>query len=285
MKNIDVLRNEAMHFSNLNSNQVSKLKIIGKGTDANVYRINKNLLLKLYKLPQSNIKSSNDEIIKTDKPQKFINTFKFQSRCYNEEGLRLGYKDLIEMANIKQEKINLTYLPLAPCYIDNSFRGCILKNCRPNIPIDFFKFLPERKKLIIIQKILMKFKELIANNIYPYDLYNKIDSDHQHNNIIIDFKLEPTIIDLDGKSTAYTESFNETYYYDSTFGISCLTLEFLFNQDMIDFFDEPFELKDYYQDFYKGKIDYEDVDKLINTNIEFEYIEEFINKRIKKNRY
>ena len=54
---------------------------------------------------------------------------------------------------------------------------------------------------------------------------------------------------------------------------------------MVDFFDEPFELKDYYQDFYKTKIDYEDVDKLINTNIEFEYIEEFIDKRLKKNRY
>ena len=113
----------------------------------------------------------------------------------------VGYDSIIKIAQEKQKYINLTYLPLNPCYIDGFFRGCFLKKFSNYLPISCFEFLPERKKLEIIYKLLPKFKELIDNYVYPTDIYNKLDYTLPHNNIIVSiFNLNPQIIDLDGKA-------------------------------------------------------------------------------------
>lgn len=269
----------------LTEEDIKHFKKIGSGTDASVYKLTKDLYLKLYDVnkPVLEPSSSSEEYVKTIRPLKFENTFKFSTKGYDEEGVRLGYDQIIELAKQKQHDIMHTFLPLNPCYIDGSFKGCIVKGYPYNLPIDSFRGLPEKAKLKLIRKLLEKFKELINNNVYPVDLYNKQNSSLPHNNIIVNAFLDPKIIDLDGKSVAYTEVFNQRYYEEAVFGLTTLILEFLFDQDLVDYFNEMDEYTDYYKRFFQGKgVPGSLIDQMLSSNISIDSLEDFIVERQRK---
>lgn len=180
--NIEKLREESVKYMyDLTEQSISKLKLVNKGTDAKLYKLSNNLLLKLYYTDKKIISNNNDEDVKTTKPTKFNNSTTFMSYCYDKNGVRLGYDKIIEMAKSKQFTIKNTILPINPVYINHHFRGCILKYYHNYYPISSFAFLPKSTKLKIIKKLLLKIKELLNNNIYPIDLYNKQDSNSAHN--------------------------------------------------------------------------------------------------------
>ncbi len=279
-----LILNSQEYIYHFKDNDINKLKLIGEGTDAKIYKLNNDYLLKVYHKKIIESGEITSDIIKTAKPQTFKNIKQFQSYCVDEDGVRLSYNDIVNFAQKKQMNINHTYLPINPLFINNHFRGCIIKYHRHYLPISYFNFLSEKNKLKIAQKICLKIKELTDNYIYPIDLYNKQSSLKPHKNIIINGHFDPQIIDLDGKSVAYTSTFNKDYYEQTIFGLTTLLLEYVFNQDLEDYYNEFEEYQDYYKDYFTTKniINKEYVDKLITDDIQLSDVENFIEHKLKK---
>lgn len=277
--NIEKLREESVKYMyDLTEEKIKKLKLVNKGTDAKLYKLSTNLLLKLYYTDKKVVLNNNDDDVKTIKPTRFNNSTTFMSYCYDANGVRLGYDKIIEMAKRKQFEIKKTILPINPVYINHHFRGCIIKYHHNYYPISCFSFLPKRTKLKIIKDLLVKIKELLNNNIYPIDLYNKQNSNLPHNNIVINFSLNSQIVDLDGKSVAYTEKFNPEFYKKSLFELSTLLLEFLFDQELEDYYLEFDQYQEYYQQYFyeRYNIPPKYIDNLLSNNIDLDVIEEFV---------
>ncbi len=278
--NIEKLREESVKYMyDLTEEKIKKLKLVNKGTDAKLYKLSNNLLLKLYYTDKKVILNNNDDDdVKTTKPTRFNNSTTFMSYCYDANGVRLGYDKIIEMAKRKQFEIKNTILPINPVYINHHFRGCIIKYHHNYYPISCFSFLPQKAKLKILKNLLAKIKELLNNNIYPIDLYNKQNSNLPHNNIVINFSLNSQIVDLDGKSVAYTEKFNPEFYKKSLFELSTLLLEFLFDQELEDYYLEFDQYQEYYQKYFyeRFNIPQKYIDNLLSNNIDLDVIEDFV---------
>ena len=143
--NIEKLREESVKYMyDLTEEKIKKLKLVNKGTDAKLYKLSNNLLLKLYYNDKKVILNNNDDDdVKTTKPTRFNNSTTFMSYCYDANGVRLGYDKIIEMAKRKQFEIKNTILPINPVYINHHFRGCIIKYHHNYYPISCFSFLPD----------------------------------------------------------------------------------------------------------------------------------------------
>ena len=277
--NIEKLREESVKYMyDLTEEKIKKLKLVNKGTDAKLYKLSTNLLLKLYYTDKKVVLNNNDDDVKTIKPTRFNNSTTFMSYCYDANGVRLGYDKIIEMAKRKQFEIKKTILPINPVYINHHFRGCIIKYHHNYYPISCFSFLPKRTNLKIIKDLLVKIKELLNNNVYPTDLYNKQNSNLPHNNIVINFSLNSQIVDLDGKSVAYTEKFNPEFYQKSLFELATLLLEFLFDQELEDYYLEFDQYQEYYQQYFyeRYNIPPKYIDNLLSNNIDLDVIEDFV---------
>ena len=277
--NIEKLIEESVKYMyDLTEEKIKKLKLVNKGTDAKLYKLSSNLLLKLYYTDKKIVLNNNDDDVKTTKPTRFNNSTAFLSYCYDANGVRLGYDKIIEMAKRKQFEIKNTILPINPVYINHHFRGCIIKYHHNYYPISCFSFLPQKIKLKILKNLLAKIKELLNNNIYPIDLYNKQNSNLPHNNIVINFSLNSQIVDLDGKSVAYTEKFNPEFYKKSLFELSTLLLEFLFDQELEDYYLEFDQYQEYYQKYFyeRFNIPQKYIDNLLSNNIDLDVIEDFV---------
>ena len=277
--NIEKLREESVKYMyDLTEEKIKKLKLVNKGTDAKLYKLSNNLLLKLYYTDKKVILNNNDDDVKTTKPTRFNNSTTFMSYCYDANGVRLGYDKIIEMAKRKQFEIKNTILPINPVYINHHFRGCIIKYHHNYYPISCFSFLPQKTKLKILKNLLAKIKELLNNNIYPIDLYNKQNSNLPHNNIVINFSLNSQIVDLDGKSVAYTEKFNPEFYKKSLFELSTLLLEFLFDHELADYYLEFAQYPEYYHKYFyeRFNIPQKYIDNLLSNNIDLDVIEDFV---------
>lgn len=264
---------------------ITKRKI-GKGREANIYRVSKDLAIKIYHRSLNDISNiaDNDADIKTSKPRFFKTPSMHQSLCYDEEGVRLSFEDVIYNAKFRQKNIDKTFLPLNPLYIHNTFRGCIIKYHRNYFPISYFNCLPKKLKFKICYNILEKIKELLDNNIYQIDLYNKQDNIGCHNNIIINPTLDAQIIDLDGKSTIYTSSFDRDNYQTTLLGFSLLMLEFVYDEDLRDCFEEFYTYQQYYIDFFHDnkKIPREYIENILSDNISIDGLEDFLRHSLSK---
>jgi hypothetical protein len=272
------------YIYSIKEEDLKKLKKIDSGTDAQIYKLTNDLLLKIYhnQKQYDNIQNLLSLDIKTTKPTKFKNDCHTQSYCYDDNGIRLGYAQIIKFAKNKQANITKTTLPLNPVYINNLFRGCILKYHKHYYPISYFTFLPIKAKLKIVKKLLEKIKELLEYNVYTIDLYNKKYNDYPHNNIVVNFNLNPEIVDLDGQSVAYTANFNENFYQQTLFGLTSLLLEFLYDQELDEYYSEFYVYQEYYQDYFNKiyNIPSKYIDNLFSENISFEMLEEFIDYEI-----
>lgn len=197
--------------------ELEKLKKIGEGTEGIVYKAGNGILYKVYKS-------------------------KFYTTLDSEQTKKVYSPRLIEEAVKRQKYVENSTLPLAPLYIDDKFGGCVLKHHRGYVDFHNINILPQKVKLKIFKQLIANVKELTDYYIYHLDLNNKrIDNEH-HSNILISFLGEQQIIDLDGKSTAYTNVFDPEYYQMTIQSLFSLIAEILFDIDLtIDYSQEEIE--------------------------------------------
>ncbi len=225
---------------------------IGHGTDGSVYRVpkkllqsNKGILFKLYhnRTPIYNDSSVIDEDgvkVYNKATMKVVDYIEPISYFVDTEEIRLRSKDAIYKAIERQKYISLTDLPKQPLYLNGHFQGCGLKE-QHGTPIHYLSSLPMKKKLKIWKNITMKTQELVDHYIYPTELDNspftktvyrnefgEEEVRFGHSHILVTHSLNPSLIDLDGKSTIYTEHFSDKYYTKMIRAYNTLLIEFLF---------------------------------------------------------
>jgi len=253
----------------LTTEDLNKLKKIGNGTDGIVYNYKDNLLIKLY---HKNVKQiitdcKNDEDIKIyEKGSKLGSNFYKNDLIYytsdkNEE-IKLLPKDAIHKAIERRDNIELTSLPIGVVYLNGHFAGCVIERQR-GIQIHKLTGLPINAKKKIYLNVLKAHAELLKNNVYHVDLSNSpyakktvilpdqtlISTGHSHV-LVNPFNLECHLIDLEGKSTIYTEKKNDLFTRQSFSDLTILTLEFLLKLDWEEFENYPDELE--YELFKNG---------------------------------
>lgn len=220
--------------------ELKKLEI-NSGSDGTIYKINNQILYKIYHESNPLKKSWIDperlyavetKIYKKDKNQPQLSEEKMKIieneidiQYLDSEGVRLTKEDTIIKAIEKQENVHLTQLPIAPLYIHNHFSGCVLKNYPFNLDIRIIAYFPLSLRLKIIKRLLKKIQELLNNNIYTIDLAAKPKN---KSNILLTPFFEPQIIDLDGISAFYREKFSDKLYKKSIEQLNWFLLEAMF---------------------------------------------------------
>lgn len=226
----------------LKKSDLLKLKYIGKGKDGYVYKYNNNLLIKIYHnetINNLNKSEMDPDGVKIYTPgnYRYFKTESSNIQYYDKENVKCGAIDALNKAISKQKDINYSTLPVGLLYVDDKFKGSVLK---------YFKYMCEYHKLIRLYNIkkraqitndtLTKLDELIKNNIYPIDIVNKGIGESatpiSHSNILLSPFGHSEIIDLDGTSTIYKEEFDKSTYINCIENINIFFLETMFNYDL-----------------------------------------------------
>lgn len=285
----------------LSKNDLEKIKNfkIGMGSDASVYKIppsliggEKGVLFKIYHKSSlnNNIENnSNDNDIKIYNKEnlKFDNIKEPISYLTNNDGVRLRSKEAIYKAIDRQKNISMTNLPKNVIYVDNHFAGCVLKEQR-GTQIHYLTGFPMKYKIMIMKNIILKLKELYSNNVYHVDLANSpfsqsfyIDEFNQqhcmagHSHILI-HHFQPYLIDLDGKSTIYTECFNEKYYKIMIEQINILLVEFLLKLQIDNILDDINGIELLENELNKYNIPNNYIDSLSDLSLDLDHMNEFL---------
>lgn len=236
-------------------------KLIGEGKDAKVYAYSNEFLLKIYKECTS-----------------IISFEKFDTA----NGVLKAYSPFIIREAISRQKyVKNTSLPLAIIYVDGIFKGSLIKRYKFSFELHkIWGFLSHKKKCVILRRLLNNVKELNDNFIYHFDLTNKPNGfgsgDHSHSNILISRGFDVNIIDLDGRSTIYTNEYNPSYENIVYSSLLSLIIELITDFDIPD--DMEYEDKKFYErelssygfgeevisSFLREEGDYEKVDNLIS---------------------
>ncbi len=263
-----------------------KSKKIGEGSDAVVYRINKDTLYKIYH--QYRVEDFN----RLNQPTKIYdkNNLKLiplkktnQINYVDKDGVRLCSSEAILKAKQRQQYIKNVDLPQDTIYINNRFRGCVLKN-QHGLDIHYFSFLPKTLKRKICLEILKTVKQLTDLYIYPIDLSNKPNLSNLkkgHSNILLNKNLNPRIIDLDGKSTIYRESHDQKLLNLTILDLNTFIIEYLYNLN----FEEELEEEDlkYLKNILKEKgVSLKYLSALANFEANFEMLEGFLKEKTLK---
>lgn len=260
---------------------LEKLKVIGAGKEGVVYDAKNGYLYKVYyqsmpKVDTSNIVRDEDGVIISKPillPEKVI---EMGINYIDVEGVAFRNKDAIKMAIRKQEDVKYTYLPVAPIYIRDRYSGCVVKKIRGAVGIHNTRILPINTRIKILKQLQKKVEELLDNYIYPVDLANKPDGNGGHSNILVNYKLEPHLIDVDGKSTIYRGSLDKLFLSRCITNLITLYLDILYDVDLsLDLMDVDldyiiYELKN------KG-MPSEYIDSFIHFNADIEMVNSFIN--------
>ncbi len=227
-------------------------KTIGYGTEGKVFKVNRKELIKIYHENIANIIASQD-VEQCDNITKIYQKGTGNNRraealiAYfynreNDEYLKLAPKHAIKYAIDRQKKVTRTKLPKNIVYVEKIFAGCLLDRIH-GIQIHKLTTLPLNIRKKIVLEVLRSVRELIENYIYHVDLDNSPFSSTElihedgsselvgHSHILIDQYLHPHIIDLDGKSTIYTERRNEYYESLSILSLNTLIMEYLLKID------------------------------------------------------
>lgn len=220
--------------------------------------------------------------------------FRFYAKEENGEFIRIRNGEAaIKSAKERQLNVKNTHLPQGSVYVDGKFAGCTLMPIKV-IQIHKLTGLPFNLKKKIIKKFLLNVKELINNYIYHVDLDNSpftkdnyfINNQGKkelvgHSHVIINpFTLNPQLIDLDGKSTIYTDSYSKKLEHKSLASFNRLMMKFMLGIDLDDYKDEE-ELSLILEQI---GINNEYIDILISDLITYDQIYEFIDSvdKIKK---
>jgi hypothetical protein len=206
-----------------------KKKKIGQGREGKIYKINNNLLYKIYYkldphereeivhvcLKEYEVDEDGVKKVKDNAKKVNVEEVIYVKPYYvDNEGVRKIYSiDQIDEAIKRQQNIKQTSLPLGPIYIDNRLGGVVLKYHKGYFNFHIISMLSQKLRLEMLKIVLEKLKELCDNNIYPIDYANQSDGPHPHSNILINIKEDVQFIDLEGKSTMYTK--DSSRYYES----------------------------------------------------------------------
>lgn len=267
---------------------------IGHGTDGAVYKYNRNELIKIYHSNFTKIlacmDSINDDDVKIYKKGTPIRTAQQPITAYfynaiNEEQLRLPAKSAMLYAMSRQKNVTMTKLPKNMVYVDKIFAGYVLDYIH-GIQLHKLIGLPLRTKKIIMLRIIKKVKELIDNNIYHIDLNNSPFSKQSiyindlgqmesvgHSHVLIGSKFEPWLIDLEGKSTVYTEKRDENYELLCLRGLCQLLVEFLLAIDLDEIQSYEDELETLSDMFERARVKSEYISKLSEFSLNIEEME------------
>lgn len=223
----------------------SKKYEIGRGTDGVVYRSpnpkEKDILLKIYLKSFEELKNPNYKVIYDAEGvniannkeffRKIRNPNRYKITYFNKEGLKLNGIEAVYQAIERQPYIKNTHLQKKPIYIDGHFGGTILHYHRHHTAIANLRLFPKQTQINVLKKLVVAVKELLDNNIYHIDLGLKPETQFREANVLISLSLNPipAIIDIDGKSAIYTESFNQNYYQMSLRSLKDLIVGLLFD--------------------------------------------------------
>lgn len=273
-------------------------KEIGHGTEGRVIPFDKNRLIKLYHKYVRYFKrrqfplTDNDADVKIyhkgdyKKGDDSFDMFRFYITEDNGDFIRIRSGEAaIKSAQERQMRVTHTRLPQNSVYIDGKFAGCTLLTIR-GIQIHKLIGLPLALKKKIMKKVLFNVKELMDNYIYHLDLDNSpftkdnyfVNDEGKsevvgHSHVIINpVTLKPQLIDLDGKSTVYTDSYSKKLEQQSLASFNRLMIEFMLGIDLDEYKDEA----DLAYILERIGVDIEYIDMLVSNNMSYEDINKFI---------
>lgn len=263
-----------------------KRKCLGSGVDGSVYDMGNHIVYKFYHKMGDFIVINKGKVYDSDGVNitdikdlrnKGIRENHEPINYLDEEGVILGREAAIRKAMEKQEHVKYTTLPQNIIKVNNKVAGCVYKKYDSVLGIYAASFLPLKTRKKILKRLYFKLKELINNNIYPITLAQKHDLlpfTTKNANVLLCKNLDPVIIDIDGISAFYTDSFSETKYNQVMSSFSKLVLEVLSGVDIKeddDLIDETIELlinrnidKSIVKKYFDyNRLDNEDIKKII----------------------
>lgn len=233
-------------------------KYIGSGTEANVFNAGNGMLYKVYK--------AYDELIREPGVGDKYSSF------YSEQN--------IITAMSRQPYIHNTSLPLAPLYIDDEFRGCVIKKHSFCFPIQGINMLSKKRIIIILKKLLNDVKEWCDNGVYHLDLSTKEIDSKPHSNVLVNISGIPKIIDLDGKSTIYSDSSDLNYEYRSYLSLSTLILELLYDIDPNDDMDYN-DVSSLLKQIYRRGVNIELIESMLRCEADYKILNDTLDMELR----
>jgi hypothetical protein len=209
------------------------LKKVGSGSESEIYLLNNNILLKVYK----------EELLE-EMPE-----------IYNDD----------RICEISRKKIKQTKLPIGPLYINGEFKGCFNNEIKYAPNLEKIKFIiGKENKINKFLELNEKLHELEENKLYYIGL--------KSTNILLPKLKDIALVGLDGNSVRLSEDKNGYYSYRMYSELLCLILEKIFNkppikdEDIIvdDIFDNylvPYKIK---EEFYNKNYSYELIRDFLN---------------------
>ena len=129
------------------------------------------------------------------------------------------------------------------------------------------------------KQILIRVKELLLHHIYPVDLAMK---NIKNSNVLWTFPFTPEIIDLDGRSTLYPNTFYDSFYKESIFHLNCLLMEILYGRDEAFILSENLRKEDILNNclfLEQEKVPSSYIDGLASLSLSMEDLERFFRVR------
>ncbi|MBE6159076.1 MAG: hypothetical protein E7159_04565 [Firmicutes bacterium] len=250
-----------------------KNKVVGTGREAELYKVGPNVY-KFYK--------DNDQVIKIDNA--ILDEDGVNVSCYKklrniskkDDNRILTYKDNDGVILAKEEaimkaieagsKVKLSYLPNNIIYEGNKAIGCVYPYYKNTLGIYSSAYVHKRLKLMACKDLVSKVEELLDNNIYPLNLdkrnvSNPITRDDCDVLLEHGFNYGVHIVDLDGSSTLYTESYSHNKTSIVLSALSSMVLEVLTKIKLYEdnLSDDDFGLDNsnysYYQEYVNKHIE------------------------------
>ncbi len=286
---------------NLTKEEIDNLlkQELSHGTDGRVMRFDRKRMIKLYHKyvnwfkGQYHLNNQNDDDVKLysigdyKKKSDIFDMFTFYISEDNGEFIRIrNGSAAIASARERQQRVKNTRLPQNAVFIDGKFIGCTLIAIK-GIQIHKLIGLPFSLKKKIMKKVLYNVKELMDNYIYHIDLDNspytkdnyfvndegKIENVGHSHVLINPITLKPQLIDLDGKSTVYTDAYSKNLENQSMASFNRLMIEFLLGIDLDEYKNE----EDLTYILSQIGIDVEYIDLLATNSMNYEQAEDFLN--------
>ena len=271
---------------------------LSHGTDGRVFRFDRKRLIKLYHKYLNWFKTrnlvfeDNDDHVKIyqkgdyNRRNDIFDMFTYYVAEEDGQYIRIhnGSEEIIA-AKARQLKVKNTRLPQDAVYIDGKYIGCTLIAIK-GIQIHKLIGLPLVLKKKITKRVLYNVKELMDNYIYHIDLanspftkdnyfYNELGKLENvgHSHVLVNpITLKPQLIDLDGKSTIYTDSYSQKFEKLSMASFNSLMIEFLLGINLDEYKDE----EDLKYILSQIGIDIEYIDILASKSLDYEQANDFI---------
>ena len=210
--------------------------------------------IKIYVMKKNRTSREDQEFNKNRKGHKEFITYYRKDDENPEHDTKLAPSEAISAAIKRQGNIKRTKLPLASVYYNHKFIGCIIEKLH-GIGIHKLMWLPMSAKIKIINSVIDDLDELMQNYVYHRDLSNSpyagvgyIDENGKHvyetghSHVLVNpITLKTNIIDLDGKSTIYTERENQSLKNDAIRELLVLVMEYLLLVNLVDYVPNDYE--------------------------------------------